>query len=106
MPISSGQDRGPNFWGGGGSGFSGEGFEVEWLFLDFRRQLECPESSRPPSRERLNPSIGSDPLFYPAVILLDQVVQVLAGAYLHPGEHQKLWCAQVAQSPPGCENLR
>jgi hypothetical protein len=33
---------------------------------------------------RLNPSIGSDPLFYPAMVLLNHIIQVLAGAYLHP----------------------
>jgi hypothetical protein len=81
LQISSRQHRGPNFRSGGG--FAGEGFEVELVFFDFRRQLECRGSSRPASRERLNPSIGSDPLFYPAMVLLDPTIEVLAGAYLH-----------------------
>jgi hypothetical protein len=33
---------------------------------------------------RLNPSIGSDSLFDPAMVLFDNVVQVLAGADLYP----------------------
>jgi hypothetical protein len=32
---------------------------------------------------RLNPSIGSDSLLYPAMILLDHVVQILAGSHLY-----------------------
>jgi Type IV secretory system Conjugative DNA transfer len=38
---------------------------------------------------RLNPSIGPDSLFYPAIILLDHVVQILAGS-LNPMDELRL----------------
>src|SRR5437763_319145 len=39
MQVLSGEDRGPNFRGGGY--FFGEWFEVELLFFSFRRQLNA-----------------------------------------------------------------
>jgi hypothetical protein len=46
------------------------------LFLDFLRQFYAADVTVAVSN-RLNPSIGSDSkLFYPAMILLDHVVQI------------------------------
>jgi hypothetical protein len=72
LPISSRQDRGADFRSGGV--FAGEGFEVELLLLDLRRQLECRGSSLTAVSNRLNPSIGSDALFYPAMVLLNPII--------------------------------
>ena len=80
LQISSGQYRGPDFRSGGG--IAGEEFEIELLFLDFCRQLNA--ADRHGRRlESLEPEHRPDALFYPAVVLLHYIIQVLAGAYLH-----------------------
>jgi hypothetical protein len=55
-------------------------FEVELLFLDFLCQLNAPDRH---SRrlESLKSEHRPDSLLYPAMILLDYVVQILAGSH-------------------------
>ena len=81
LQISSGQHRGPHFRGGGG--FGGYCLEVELLLFGFRRQLKA--ADRYGRRlESLEPEHRPNALFYSTVVLLNHVIEVLAGAY--PGK--------------------
>src|SRR4051794_33880774 len=63
-----GQDRGPNCRSAGY--FSGEGFEVELLFFDFRRQLNAADRHGR-GLESLEAGHRPNPLFYSPMVLLD-----------------------------------
>src|SRR5271166_1809579 len=74
------QDLRPERWSG--RWLSGQGFEVELIFLNFLCQLNA--ANRHGRRlESLESEHRPDPLFYPAMVLLVDVIQVLARAYPH-----------------------
>ena len=76
--ASGRQDHGPHFRSGGC--FFGKWFDVELLFLDFLRQFDA--ADRYGLRlESLESEHRPDSLLYPAMILLDHVVQILAGSH-------------------------
>ena len=68
LPISSRQNRGPHFRSGGC--FAGDWFEVELLFLNFRRQLNA--ADRHGRRlESFEPEHRPNALLYSTVVLLN-----------------------------------
>jgi hypothetical protein len=79
IQTSGCQDHDPYFRSGGR--FYGYWFEIELLFLDFLCQLNAP--NRHGRRLESLESEQRPDLLYPAMILLDHVVQILAGSYLY-----------------------
>ena len=56
------------------------GLRLNCCFLTFSAS-SMPRIVTAAVSNRLNPSIGSDSLLYPAMILFDHVVQILAGSH-------------------------
>ena len=61
------------------TGFLVSSLRLNWFFLIFSAN-SMPRIVTAAVSNRLNPSIGSDSLFDPAMVLFDNVVQVLGGA--------------------------
>src|ERR1700746_1445586 len=62
------------------TGFLVSSLRLNWFFLIFSAN-SMPRIVTAAVSNRLNPSIGSDSLLYPAMILLDHAVQILAGSH-------------------------
>jgi hypothetical protein len=80
--ASGGQHSRPNVWSSSGSGRQLS--RLELMFSNFLRQLDSANRYRG-SLEWLEPEHRPYPLFDSAVVLLDNIVQVLTGAYLERG---------------------
>ena len=80
LQVSRGQDCGPNL--GRHGWFPGQRFQIELLFLDFLYQRDAPNRHRR-RLESFEPEHRPEALLYSPVVLLDPIIEVLAGASLH-----------------------